>query len=442
MYANLCTVGFTYEYLSPDNFVLPEAYVADGVFAPSRQAFKAMIVRANDSLTVTGVQRLVEFAHDGLPIVFSGGMPQNLTGFNVSGTQYVRSALAGILDLSNVHIVPYDNLAASLDALDIHPRTKTSADQIWYTYWREDPNASVSYVVIYNDGWYSELGEGASTGSITFETSGVPYTYEAWTGDVSPILAYQQTKTSITVSLSLAGNQTAIIAFRHNETVPTGTRILSMPTTVFSAFSEPGSGAVTLKATNDTMEPVLLSNGTTIPLPTPAAAIDLANWDVIVESWSRPSDAYIDQTIAAKSNTTHHLTHLVPWNQVSESLRNVSGRGFYNATFFWPPKDGTADGAMLRLGAIVHTARVWVNGHQLQPLDPTAGIADIAGCLVDGDNTIEVVVSTPLGNALRPIYQQSRTSGTVWLGPEPEEQDYGLVMPISVIPYRMTTVVL
>jgi hypothetical protein len=34
-----------------------------------------MVVRANDSLTIAGVAKLVEFAHAGLPIIFSGGIP-------------------------------------------------------------------------------------------------------------------------------------------------------------------------------------------------------------------------------------------------------------------------------------------------------------------------------------------------------------------------------
>ena len=123
--------GFSYEYLSPDNFGLPEAYVANGTFAPERQAFKALVLRGNDTLTVSGVNKLVGWAHAGLPIIISGGLPQNLTGYNVSGgTEYVRSALASITKLDNVHTVPYDNLAASLTALGFTPRTSVSADRI------------------------------------------------------------------------------------------------------------------------------------------------------------------------------------------------------------------------------------------------------------------------------------------------------------------------
>ena len=396
------------------------------------------MVRGNDTLTVPGVQRLVNIAHIGLPIIFSGGLPQNLTGYNKSGTAYVRSELAGLLNLNNVHVVPYENLATSLQDLGLTPRTRVNADRLWYTYWREDKNTSTSYIFIYNDAWDSELGEGRSSGSITFETTGVPYTYDAWTGQVSQILAYQQTDTTTTLSLAVAGNQSAIIAFRHDETTSTGTRILSMPAEVFTAVANRG-GSVAIKAPRTTGS-VLLSNGKTTTLPIPAQAMNLENWTLTIESWTQPSNSSADQTTASKSNSTHHLTSLQPWNQISGSLRHVSGRGFYSTTFTWPPSHRKADGAVLDLGVIVHTAKVWVNGHQLPPLDPTAAWADTGDYLMDGENNVEVVVSTTLGNALIPIHENIRSSGTVWLGPEPIEQEYGLVMPVKVIPYRTTMI--
>ena len=437
-----CYSGFSYEYLSPDNLNLPEAYVKDGVLAPARQAFKAMIVRGNDTLTVPGVQRLVKLAKDGLPIVFSGGVPQNLTGFsNALATIYVRETLHGMVGMKNVHIVPSENLASSLAALGLNPRTKVTADRTMYTYWREDANASTSYVFVYNDAWDSGLGEGSSTGGISFETTGVPYMYDAWTGAVKPILAYQQTDTLTTIPISLAGNQSMIIAFRHDETPPSGTRLLATSGEVFSATPDK-SDSVTIKAGNTT-EPVLLSNGTVHPLQVPAAApMKLNTWTLIVESWTRPRHPYVDQTVAAKSNSTHQLTSLKPWNQISKPLRHVSGRGFYNTTFTWPPKVGNANGAMLDLGVIVNTAQVWVNGRKLPPLDPTAAVADIGSFLVHGKNTMEVIVTTTLGNALIPIHEAVRTSGTLWLGPAPIEQEYGLVMPVQLVPYCTTVLAL
>ncbi|KAI5370266.1 Putative Galactose-binding-like domain superfamily [Septoria linicola] len=406
--------GYGYEYLSPDNFALPAAKVVDGVFAPERQSFKALIVRGNDTLTVPGVQYLVDYAHAGLPTIFSGGVPQNLSGYNVSGTEFVRSTLPGLVDLENLGILP---------------RTRVNADRTWHTYWREDASSNVT-----------ELGEAASRGSVTFEATAVPYEYNAWTGEVTPILAYQQGAISTTIELQLAGNQTTVIGFHHNETASQGVRAIAFPEEVYSsALNDAGRLSV---AAGNTSGTVLLSNGTTVALHTPAASIQLDQWSLIVESWSPPADLEADRTKASLSNSTFKLTEIAPWNAISDSLRNVSGRGFYSTTFTWPPSNGSADGAILELGAIMNTARAWVNGHQLPPLDPTDAKADIADCLVEGANVVEIVVSTTLGNALIPVHEQAKSSGTLWLGPAPVEQDYGLVSNVTIVPYLTTVIAL
>jgi hypothetical protein len=41
---------------------------------------------------------------------------------------------------------------------------------------------------------------------------------------------------------------------------------------------------------------------------------------------------------------------------------------------------------------------------------------------------------------MRGVWKDVRSSGTVWGGPEPVEQGYGLVGAVNVVPYRCTTV--
>lgn len=363
-------------------------------------------------MTVAGVERLTQYAHEGLPIVISGGTPFNLSGYNVSGSSYVKSALAALTDLENVHQVPAENLSASLQSLGLAPRTKVDADRIWYTYWREDEKAAKSYVIVYNDAWDSELGLGGSNGSVTFETTGVPYFYDAWTGESTPVRDFQQIDGCTTIPLVLAGNQSTIIGFHHNE----------------STTSHEQKGPHRPSATSGWSEPFQSS----APAESQQA---LSSWTLTVESWTAPEDIYADQTQSAKSNSTWELSSLKPWNEISDSLFNVSGRGFYNTTFSWPLAADDCEGAVLDLGAIINTARVWVNGHQLPPLDPTHAVADISGYVRDGDNEVLVVVATTLGNAVRPHWGELRSSGTLALGPLPPVQAYGLVSEVLVKQY-------
>ena len=86
-------LGYSYEYLSPDDFSLPEAVVENKTFAPERQAFKALVVRANESLTVDGAAKLLEYAQGGLPILFPGGTPTRFLGANETGALFVNQTL-------------------------------------------------------------------------------------------------------------------------------------------------------------------------------------------------------------------------------------------------------------------------------------------------------------------------------------------------------------
>lgn len=409
--SDLLDAGYTYEYLSPDNFDLDEAYVCDGVFAPDRQAFKALIIRANDSLTLSGVQHLTDYAKQGLPIILTGGVPSTVFGHNQTGGENLTATIEGLTQLDNVHIVPYDDLAASLASLNISPRAAIVSNGSWYTAWRDDDANSTQYVYVYNDATGIPLGEGMTVGNISFETTGVPFVYDTWTGDVTALSAYEQSETHTTVQLQLAGNQSVIIGFQtdlSNDTVQVGSKR--------SAF----------KAARD-VDPILSETST------------LSNWTLTIEAWGPQPDLYDIEAGSAKVNTTYTLDTLISWAQISDSLFNVSGLGYYQTTFSWPPTtNSSAAGAILDLGAIVHTARLTINGQIVPPLDPTWARADVGAYLVGGVNEVQVVVSTPLGNAVRAVWDQLEASGrlaTFYVTTPPGVADYGLVQDVKLIPY-------
>jgi hypothetical protein len=214
------------------------------------------------------------------------------------------------------------------------------------------------------------------------------------------------------IPLSLAGNQSTIIGFHHDEAPGKSKHAGTLPN-----WHESDSK----------------SNIRQHPYDHSTKALSLIPWTLTIESWSAPENLTADQMQAAKSNSTYHLPILQPWNAISSSLNDTSGRGFYNTTFTWPPADcDSKRHAILDLGALSNTARVWLNDQQLPPLDPTAALADISGYLREGENEVRVVVATTLGNAVRPLWSELRSSGTLALGPLPVVQEYGLVGEVSV----------
>ncbi|RMY64163.1 hypothetical protein D0863_10015 [Hortaea werneckii] len=214
---DLVASGYTYEYLSAENLDLPSAVVQSRILAPDRQAFKALIVRGNDTLTVAGADRLAQVARKGLPIVFSGGLPNNFSGASSSAEKAsALDCLRAILGLSNVHQVPFEGLAASLRQLGIEPRTKIVSDRLWYPNWRQDEVSGKTYVVICNDAEGLSLGTGSSNGTVTVQASGTPYFYDPWTGGICPVKQYTHSEQGISFNLSLRGNESVAIAI-HEE---------------------------------------------------------------------------------------------------------------------------------------------------------------------------------------------------------------------------------
>ena len=452
MLSDLIDAGYAYEYISPNNFNLTEAYVLDGVLAPNRQAFKAMIVRANDSLSVEGTMKLADYAKAGLPLIFSGGLPSYLASFNETAATFVNQTIQNLSTLSNVHIVPYGGLAQSIASLGIVPRTKLDTpDGTLYTLWRRDDENAADYVFVYNDAAGYHLGEGSIEASIEFESTGIPYEYDAWAGEQSQLYNYTQTNNTTSINFQLAGNQSTIVAFHDvkNTSNPQLPKHIESTSPHVLGISSSASSSMVLKVgSGPGMPSIRLSDGATRTLPPASAApFDLQNWTLVAEHWDPPANLSDISTMAVKSNTTHLLSDLVSWQSIP-GLLNVSGRGYYSTTFIWPPNNSVSSmapspsnnvsslGALIDFGPVIHTLRASINGNALPPLDTTHAMTDISAYLVEGANQLEAVISTTLVNVLRPIWGQLRTSGVAPTVGVPGPQDYGLVGTVKIVPYQ------
>ncbi|KAI7084709.1 hypothetical protein KC356_g6490 [Hortaea werneckii] len=445
--------GFTYGYISPSNFDLEDAYVKDGILAPERQAYKAFVVRQNDSMTLAGVQKLEQFASNGLPIVFYGGIPDSvLSRSDEKDLESIRSILENMSKMENVHIVPEGSLAVSLISdVGITPKVAVETNGRWMTYWREDEVSAHSYVILYNDGSGSSLGEGRSSGKVTVSAAlGAPYVYDAWTGEVFAVRVCQQDDQSMTIPLSLAGNQTAILAFHHDEKPQCS--LDRLPEGVSARAASAAAPTFELLNRNSATETFECHDEQTIKLPAAASAVELSNWTLVVESWTAPNKTSTDPDYtyeAIKTNSSaFSLPSLQPWSEISDSLRNTSGVGFYSTNFTWPPQTASdihagSSGAEIDLAYILNTARVWVNGNQVAPLDPVAPVADVSSFLVNGDNSITIATATTLGAAVREYWEQISVAGVpvILTAPPPrEEAPQGLVAPVKLIPYSSTKI--
>ncbi|PIA92107.1 hypothetical protein CB0940_09204 [Cercospora beticola] len=436
-------IGFTYEYISPSNFDLSNAYVRHGVLAPDRQAFKALVIRRNDTMTLLGAQRVAEWALQGLKVVFVGGLPQQVSTHSEQKNRIeIASILQRMANLHNFFVVPENDLAESLrSVVGLTPKALVSTEGLWQTYWREDENERRITVILYNDAVGRPHGEGTSNGTVRFAVQGAPYLYDGWTGTSIAVRTCRVSDDGITIPLTIAGNQTLILAFHKDETPRC--ECFGLPPGV--SLHDTTEGNVLRVQNRETARDLKLLDGRVIQLEAAPHALELENWTLIVESWLPPNASRTgsdDSYDSLKTNETFQITELKSWSTISNTLRNTSGRGFYTASFDWPLSGARSNGAEIDLGFILHTARVWINDNQLPPLDPTAPSCDISEYLRVGSNEVRVVVSTTLGGAVREHWTSIMVEGApvTMTALPPDEQMQGLVAPVNIIPYSVTIV--
>jgi hypothetical protein len=438
--------GWTYAYLTPDNFALPEATVRNGVLGPDGPRFKALVIPNDSNMTLAGVRRIREYAAQGLPIILGGGLP-GIYSSSASGSEHanIEAALKDLQTSNNVHTVSTGKFAEKLTALSLSPNIKVQTDGQWYTTWREDPSSGIDYALIFCD-------TNSSYGTITVpgaRKNKTPSYLNAWTGEMSPAFTYKMTDSGLTIPVSLEGNQTLIIALSSRSLSDSSlpkVHAVETPSSVIGATFDRKQGwtahVANQRGSEDTPGRVQLSNKKSISLPRNekiASSFNLNNWNLIAEHWEAPTNFSDASTIAQKHNTTHELSKLVSWTEIP-SLQNVSGLGYYSTTLRWPLTKGSADGAYILFPRILHAIQLSVNGHRLPALDYTDAKADITPYLKLGTNEILAVVPTTMWNYIRSILPEIRDQGhlpgLLNLGlPVPGLSDNGLVGDVSVVPF-------
>ncbi|PVH68452.1 hypothetical protein DL98DRAFT_554829 [Cadophora sp. DSE1049] len=429
------SIGYGYEYLSPSNFQLPQAIVENRLLAPSGPGYKVLVLRSTELLTTNGVDKLAQYAKQGLSIIISGGIPNQIA--SAYGLSEARKKIMSLVSLPNVHIVGNGPLAPVISSIGIQPLTKVTAEQRWYTYWRELNKDGEAYVFVYND------ENSTSTGKIKFASTKLPHFLDAWTGEQTLVVEYQLEKDYTTIALTLAPHQSVIVAFLSPSRQQKRPLYVTSGPTPALGYTYSKSGDLIVKAPFSDSGLTLSVQDKEMLISTKdvAKAFNLHDWTLVAEKWGPPADFNDASASSSKVNTTYKLPSLLSWPLIP-GLQNTSGVGYYSNTFSWST---TSLGAFIDFGRVVHSLRVTINGHQLPPLDVTHARADISPYLVKGANEITAVISTTMINGLRPYLNRIQTSGG---GPRlgsrlsflNVEVEAGLVGEVVVIPYKRETV--
>lgn len=423
--------GYTYEYLTADNLLSPEAYVESGVLAPDGPAYKALVLSNQTQISLDAAQKLLEFAAAGLPILFIGNLPANGIGTNGNWSSINKSLTSLLATYPHVQILNESNLIPNhLQNLRLKPRVSiTNTVSELYSQWRSD--TGLEMVFIFNKG---------PDHPVTFNFQGVsdstPYVLDAWTGKITPLAMYSVTEAGISTNVDLKANQTKIIAFRQSLGSPV--HVISTAGDISGSSNKNGTGIYILATGVGT---VSLSDGRVIRINVPPVpSINITTWSLQILSY-HPSSNISSTANEISTIDIGTLNILRPWIEIPD-LQQISGIGVYNSSFNFPhsPSDVAA---IISFGPILNTIRVWVNGKHIPPIDLNDPTVDVTEYLGQGLNTICVEVSSNLFNAVK-ARMNSTTTAYVPLGLTNaafyEENDYmpfGLLGPVVVTPMTL-----
>ncbi|KAI1314034.1 hypothetical protein F5Y03DRAFT_402279 [Xylaria venustula] len=433
--SDLVSGGWSYNYLTLDNLRSDQAVVEDGVLAPKLSAWQALAVASRANVSLDGLKSLQRLSDSGLPVILVGESPFFFPEGKQADSQLFDEALIALQASSNVYSADEGLLAGKLFSLGLRPRVGVATNGTWYTTWRQSNDSSHALV-------YSDLV--ASHGEVRISDTRTPFLLNPWTGEETPVLVYGQDNTSTTIPLSLAGNQTILIAFRPRDDSTPPYHLTSSSSHILGLTFNSTQGLTLQVAGSQSDERATLSNGVTCTISTSGvpSSFELSEWTLIAEHWEAPSNLS-DVTSTTKYNTTHELPSLVSWTQIPD-LVNVSGIGYYTTNFTWPYANTTNPkaslGAYLSFDKVLHALRVQVNGQQLPPLDSTSAVVDISPWLQPGVNSVTAIVPTTLWNYLRTIIGSLESAGVkpLLLGNPllATTQEAGLLPGVRITPFK------
>lgn len=471
---DLTDAGYSYTYLSPDNFALPTAVVGDGVFAPETLGASVLILRHNDTLTAFGIQKLIEYAHAGLKVIIEGDIPRTYATPKITIAASANSTLESILRLPNVHRLGASDsddqpasLASFLVSLGVYPRISVQANETWYTRYISSLADSSVVVFVFSD------ATTASEGMIRVQSTGKPFFLDLWNGVESPILEYtvDHEDESVTIPLKMAASQAIMIQFKERTYIEHDfqsrapeVHVTNAPKNVLGYAYDAAQNSSAAKvgrstsSSSNVTEFIVLSDNSTVDIKRIASSVpqafDLSSWTLLAEKWLPPSNlSDIDGVVKEQVTVEIKGSEIAAWPYL-EGLANSSGIGTYTTNFNWPPssysKNHSSLGAFLQIPAtdLIQGLSASINDHALPHADLMKPTFDISSHLNLGSNSLSINISTSLWNSLRPVWSQLMTGG---IGPQlsieallmsPQTAPLAMELPVGlagivqIIPYE------
>jgi hypothetical protein len=338
------------------------------------------VLPQRESLSVELAAQLSAFAGQGLPIVFTGGVPSTQPNA-VDGKLSVKPTTnppQNILKNSNVHVEPDAKAVVKVLATSVSPNLHFKGKPLPFI---EKRIGKLDFFFLRNPDDVSKQT------TIECDASGTPELWNPWTGTIRPLAHFERSGNTVRVPISLDPYGSLLLVFD-----PEG----KAPEKPFDMLS-PADPAVQI---------TLGQNG----------------WDfhgVGIGPGSRTEE--VDMKMSS----------LEDWTTI-ERLQTFSGRGQYTTTFTVPASLlDRHNPIVLDLGAVGDVAEISINGKRGPDLLLRPYRADVTSLVHAGNNTLQITVVNELYNALS---AQGRSSNYL---PEVTNTANGLLPSGLIGPVRL-----
>lgn len=436
-FQNLLDQGYSYNLVSESVLDQESASVTDGILAADGPSYKALIVDRVSILSVDGIEKLNEYAENGLPIILYSSDISRVYGSDLDADGKVVEGFEKLSQMPGVRTAEsLEEIEAALADAGITSYAKYSTPQLESTMYKDNEDGT-NYYYLFNNAFPENSGMMGNTqgaeykgedkiirnAEVTLEGNGTPYLLDPYTGEITKIDQYTQNDNgSVTFTLdTLYGGNAVICAVTEN---------------IDRFDTEAAEAKPTVTESQE--------------------VIDLSNeqWNLTIHSYG-PSEDSVDPSDSTITTVDFGSQTLGKWKDLAatedqlktlgvEDMKFVSGTGEYSITFTTPENWSAYAGAALDVSyGKDQIGSITVNGTILNANNASDHV-DLGTLLVSGENTISIKLHTSLYG--RTFIENSGYTDTQFgMGsgfmaePDPEAYYNGL-LSVKVTPYTQETV--
>lgn len=367
------------------------ATVESKLLLPDGPQYKALLIDNTTSLNPENARQVLSYANLGLPVVIIGdppSQPQSLYNNHIQATAQVANTMQEIMSLETTKQVSSQSEApAALKSLGVDPSVRYSTSSNVSTITTKRRLSETDHV-------YFIYTSAAVNERISLEGEGFPLALNLWTGQVTPIAAFNVAAGYTEFNISLDENAAqAIYLGRRN---PYGISSPTRHVTATDAQAVAISGRLFLRSGKNGTYAASLSDGETVRvrfdgIPAPVSP---TSWTLSVEDWS---PAYVNETGSKSSFTAKDTLPIIKLNTLKSwadiaALESASGIGTYRTTVELYLGNGTAKGGesmgvLLAVGKVGGSHGLKINNIAVDGVELVSpGPLDITSYLRNGVN--------------------------------------------------------